>query len=154
MFLKQGVGMAFSGLGFADGGRPPMNQASIVGERGPELFVPDTAGTVLPNEAFATARAALGGSGTNASDDAFNENVSSINNTNTYLQQQAVATENQGIMRNSSGMLIQTQVINNVEYATIDQVAAASAASAKQARAQVFSDMKNRPAIRRQVGVK
>jgi len=154
MFLKQGVGMAFSGLGFADGGRPPMNQASVVGERGPELFVPDTAGTVLPNEAFAAARAALGGSGTNDSDDAFNENVSSINNTNTYLQQQAIATENQGIMRNSSGMLIQTQVINNVEYATIDQVAAASAASAKQARAQVFSDMKNRPAIRRQVGVK
>ena len=154
MFLKKGVGMAFSGLGFADGGRPPMNQASVVGERGPELFVPDSAGTVLPNEAFAAARAALGGSGTNASDDAFNENVSSINNTNTYLQQQAIATENQGIMRDSSGMVIQTQVINNVEYATIDQVAAASAASAKQARAQVFSDMKNRPAIRRQVGVK
>lgn len=36
-------------LGFADGGRPPVNQPSIVGERGPELFVPDTAGTVIPN---------------------------------------------------------------------------------------------------------
>jgi TP901 family phage tail tape measure protein len=35
---------------FADGGRPPTNMPSIVGERGPELFVPDSAGTVLSNE--------------------------------------------------------------------------------------------------------
>ena len=36
-------------LGFANGGRPPVGRASIVGERGPELFVPDTAGTIIPN---------------------------------------------------------------------------------------------------------
>ena len=36
--------------GFADGGRPPVNVPSIVGERGPEIFVPDTAGTIVPNE--------------------------------------------------------------------------------------------------------
>lgn len=36
-------------LGFADGGSPPVNQASMVGERGPELFVPKTAGTIIPN---------------------------------------------------------------------------------------------------------
>jgi len=36
-------------LGFADGGRPPINRPSIVGERGAELFVPDTAGTIIPN---------------------------------------------------------------------------------------------------------
>ena len=36
-------------LGFADGGSPPINQASMVGERGPELFVPKTAGTIIPN---------------------------------------------------------------------------------------------------------
>jgi lambda family phage tail tape measure protein len=36
-------------LGFADGGEPPVNQASMVGERGPELFVPKTAGTIIPN---------------------------------------------------------------------------------------------------------
>ena len=32
--------------GFANGGRPPMGQASWVGERGPELFVPDQPGTI------------------------------------------------------------------------------------------------------------
>lgn len=36
-------------LGFADGGDPPVNTPSIVGERGPELFVPRTAGTIIPN---------------------------------------------------------------------------------------------------------
>ena len=40
----------FSALpGFANGGRPPVGRPSIVGERGPELFVPDRAGTILPN---------------------------------------------------------------------------------------------------------
>jgi lambda family phage tail tape measure protein len=34
---------------FADGGDPPVGMPSIVGERGPELFVPKTAGTVIPN---------------------------------------------------------------------------------------------------------
>lgn len=42
-------GKIFSGLGFADGGNPPVNQMSLVGERGPELFIPNTAGTIIPN---------------------------------------------------------------------------------------------------------
>jgi phage-related minor tail protein len=37
-------------FGFANGGQPPVGKPSIVGERGPELFVPKTAGTVVPNE--------------------------------------------------------------------------------------------------------
>jgi len=42
-------GSMLSGMGFASGGRPPLNQVSVVGEQGPELFVPDTAGTIVPN---------------------------------------------------------------------------------------------------------
>jgi lambda family phage tail tape measure protein len=41
--------------GFADGGDPPVGRASIVGERGPELFVPRTAGTIIPNNQLANA---------------------------------------------------------------------------------------------------
>ena len=63
-FLTPGLGTTFSsgisapfvepisGLKFADGGRPPVGRASIVGERGPELFVPDRAGTIIPNNAM------------------------------------------------------------------------------------------------------
>jgi phage-related minor tail protein len=36
-------------LGFANGGRPPVGKASIVGERGPEIFVPTSSGTIIPN---------------------------------------------------------------------------------------------------------
>jgi hypothetical protein len=48
--LKSTGSSLFSGLtGFADGGRPPVGKPSIVGERGPELFVPNTSGTIVPN---------------------------------------------------------------------------------------------------------
>ena len=47
----KGIGGFIGGLfGFADGGKPPVGRPSIVGERGPELFVPRSAGTVVPNE--------------------------------------------------------------------------------------------------------
>ncbi len=36
--------------GFQAGGRTPINAPILVGERGPELFVPDTAGRIVPNE--------------------------------------------------------------------------------------------------------
>ena len=43
---------------FANGGRPPVGKPSIVGERGPELFVPRSSGTIVPNNK-------LGGGGSN-----------------------------------------------------------------------------------------
>jgi len=54
--FKQG-GKGGSGLlgllpGFANGGRPPVGRPSIVGERGPELFVPRSSGTIIPNGGF------------------------------------------------------------------------------------------------------
>ena len=48
-------------LGFADGGRPPVGKPSIVGEKGPELFVPKRSGTIIPNDKLA------GGGSTNIS---------------------------------------------------------------------------------------
>lgn len=38
---------------FADGGRPPLGVPSIVGERGPEMFIPDQAGKIVPNHQLA-----------------------------------------------------------------------------------------------------
>ena len=37
---------------FADGGRPTVGKTSIVGEKGPELFVADKPGTIVPNSFF------------------------------------------------------------------------------------------------------
>lgn len=48
-----GIGGIFGGIakifGFANGGNPPVGVPSIVGEKGPELFVPRNAGTIIPN---------------------------------------------------------------------------------------------------------
>jgi len=52
------TGGLFKMLGFAEGGRPPVNRPSIVGERGPELFVPRSSGNIIPNNK-------LGGGNTN-----------------------------------------------------------------------------------------
>jgi hypothetical protein len=42
-----------SGQTFADGGRPPLNKLSLVGENGPELFNPGSqSGTIIPNGAI------------------------------------------------------------------------------------------------------
>ena len=48
---------SLGGKGFANGGSPPVGKVSVVGERGPELFVPKVAGTIIPNNA-------IGGGGT------------------------------------------------------------------------------------------
>jgi lambda family phage tail tape measure protein len=49
-FLNERGGIEPAGaLGFADGGEPPVGVASLVGERGPELFVPKVPGTIIPN---------------------------------------------------------------------------------------------------------
>ena len=69
--IKLGVNTLFSkipGFGglptllpFANGGRPPVGKPSIVGEKGPELFVPKRSGTIIPNDKLA------GGGSTNIS---------------------------------------------------------------------------------------
>lgn len=46
--LFKGITGIFGGF-FAGGGRPPLGKISVVGERGPELFIPDSLGTVIPN---------------------------------------------------------------------------------------------------------
>jgi phage-related minor tail protein len=55
-FVNEAGGAELAGsLGFADGGEPPVGVASLVGERGPELFIPKTAGTIIPNHQLSSA---------------------------------------------------------------------------------------------------
>lgn len=58
-FMQAGSSI-FSGLGFADGGAPPVGKFSVVGERGPELFMPRVPGVIIPNHAL------MGGGGNGA----------------------------------------------------------------------------------------
>ena len=57
-------GTALGGMmGFADGGSPPVGVPSIVGENGPELFVPSRSGTIIPNNQLTSALSANSGGG-------------------------------------------------------------------------------------------
>ncbi len=50
--FKDILGGLFAG-GFANGGQPPLGKVSLVGEQGPELFVPNSQkGTIIPNGGF------------------------------------------------------------------------------------------------------
>ena len=87
--------------GFADGGRPPVGRPSIVGERGPELFVPGASGTIIPNHAMG---------GVNV--DTINITVENTGEQLTPAAQKQLAGQVQGIVlstlaneRRSGGML-------------------------------------------------
>jgi lambda family phage tail tape measure protein len=62
------IGSFFGGF-FADGGQPPVGKASIVGENGPELFVPKSSGTIVPNG---------GGMGSTVNNYITNNNISAV----------------------------------------------------------------------------
>ena len=155
MFLDAafaGLGKSLKIPGFADGGVPPVGQPSIVGEQGPEVFVPSQQGLVVPNDIFAATRAALAGGG--SSQAAFDENADAIAVSNSYTRERMFERERQTMLTGAGGSTtVQTQVINSVEYATIDQVQEVANLSAKKARAQVFSDMRNRPSTRASLGM-
>lgn len=61
--LSGPITSALLGLpGYASGGMIPANQLSVVGEKGPELFIPKTSGTILPNNMLSSgSSAAIGG---------------------------------------------------------------------------------------------
>jgi hypothetical protein len=52
--------ISYDGGSFAKGGKPPVGKVSLVGEKGPELFIPDRPGTIIPNHKIAGFRAAGG----------------------------------------------------------------------------------------------
>jgi len=48
----QNTMLGMMGGSFANGGQPPLGKLSLVGEQGPELFVPQQKGTIIPNGGF------------------------------------------------------------------------------------------------------
>ena len=88
-------------LPFAEGGNPPVGKPSIVGERGPELFVPRTAGTIVPNDQLG------GGVVVNVSVDASGSAVSgSDQKGNQFGQELAIVIQQEIIRQKRSGGLL------------------------------------------------
>jgi len=102
-FLRIGITTAlkstgldiFSNLSFANGGRPPIGKASLVGERGPEMFVPKVAGTIIPNNQIS------GGGSTNI--------VVNVDATNTEVEGDGGQAEELGSMLAAA---VQAELVN------------------------------------------
>jgi TP901 family phage tail tape measure protein len=118
----------------------------LVGEKGPELFVPSTAGTIIPADATAAAMARYqrqggGSGGGNSGSDAMGDG--------------AAATP-------VLSMSFETTRFLGQDYVSTDQLQAAmmaterraAAAGAKAGAAQVTSKLQQSPAYRRQVGLR
>ena len=97
---KKGLG----GL-FANGGQPPVNKISVVGERGPELFVPRSAGTIIPNNAMGGGDSIV--NNISISVDASGTSVQSDDaNANQFGEQLAAAIQAEIINQKRSGGLL------------------------------------------------
>jgi hypothetical protein len=137
MLLRTGINSLMPT--FAAGGRPEVGRASIVGENGPELFIPDTAGRVDGSEAFNAARQAMTTS-------------SAVQSSTAALDREQEQIE---MMNNPSSLDVrfETYSIGGMDVVTRDEAMKISEQSAKKARAQVFADMRNKPATRAQLGI-
>ena len=130
-----------SGLsGFRAGGGPVTSGSPyVVGEQGPELFVPGASGTIVNNNDFAAARGAMASG-------------SAVAAGKSELDAQQMEAE---MMNNPAPIDIKydSTVINDVSYVTEEQMRASNREAVKEARARVFADMRNKPATRAQVGI-
>ena len=169
----------FSSFGTrAAGGSVSAGSPYIVGESGSELFIPNVSGRVIPNDDYEAARAVLNqnvnGEGAVSEQEAMADSRNYVTN-NSYSSSQAFSESQAALATSTSSterifdkqMLerqfsnpapikldVETTVINGVEYLTVEQGEAMTAAAVQQAKGQVFSDLKNRPAARRQVGMR
>jgi hypothetical protein len=130
----------------AAGGPVSSNSSYMVGEKGPELFMPSTAGTIIPADATAAAMARYqrqggGSGGGNSSSDAMGDG--------------AAATP-------VLSMSFETTRFLGQDYVSTDQLQAAmmatekraAAAGAKAGAAQITSKLQQSPNYRRQVGLR
>jgi TP901 family phage tail tape measure protein len=131
MFLQAGFSALGGGLGipgFAEGGRPPTGQVSVVGENGPELFVPDSPGQIMTN-----------------------------GQSRAQMDQYSPGNQGQSSGGSSPTFKLETTVINGVEYATVEQVQAmgrtATKNGAAQGQALTMKSLKNNRSSRSQIGI-
>lgn len=171
---------SFASLGKkATGGPVTARRPYMVGEVGPELFVPGTSGTIIPNNRLTENRMYLeqmnrGASssplemGTDADGGMAAATRAAIKESNRlqetrsqiFSQQQAIERryERERIesMSAAPGRLnikYESQVINNVEYVTKDQAERMSAQSALRGRELALSALQNSVKTRKRVGM-
>jgi len=140
---KAGTGLLGS-IFRADGGPVSANQPSIVGERGPELFIPFQSGRVVSNE-MSRASSSNEMSRASSSKIPFTRNIESA----TQAQETAAVMQNAGPI----DVRYESQVINNVEYVTAEQHRQGMTQAAERGRAMTLTTLQNSPRTRSKVGI-
>ena len=176
--IRFGINAAFSSLGNsggflgklfgggrAEGGSVSPDKTFLVGEKGPELFTPSTNGTILPNDFFDSARAALQTSGGDVADDnpeafaaaaaAIQRNTTNINNRQSTVSQETSFNNFAESLRSDQRQPIRFETIRvgDMDMVTKDEALEIGARSAKAAEANVFSALRNKPSVRRSLGM-
>jgi len=149
------IGSGLTGFNRAAGGPTAKGSPYIVGENGTELFIPNVSGRIVPADDFEAARAAMGGGGGSDSssvDGAFEASSSSVSSVRERLIQNDMKATS--AKYSSDPITFETIQIGSMDVVTREEAEAIGQASAQQARAQVFGDLRNKPAARRQVGLR
>ena len=150
-----------------EGGPVDPSKTFLVGEKGPEIFVPNTSGTIVPNEFFDAARQALQPSGGNISDSsdtseafaaataALERNTTNIVNRQSTVSQETSFNNFAESLRSEQRQPIrfETVRVGEIDMVTKEEALKIGADSAKAAEANVFSALKNKPSVRRSIGM-
>jgi len=127
----------YSGIFRSEGGSVVKDASYIVGELGPELFVPNQPGTVVPNDQVPFLKSS--GSGGSVFDQAPAKGGSVFDQAPAILGELKVHYD--------------STVINNVSYVTTEQHERGMMQAAEQGRMLTLSALQNSPQIRRKVGI-
>lgn len=156
-----GFGKLFGLQGFAEGGRPPLDRPSWIGEKGvPELWWPDTAGTIIPIDQLdapddSSYDGPVFGSGSGSS-----QQSGRFAATRAAMKREhnsRAASSNRDSRNSGAGGVIEVRsestVINNVEYVTKEQHEKGMRETAKAARFMTLHDMRKSVSTRRNIGI-
>ena len=137
-----GMGGALPLNGMATGGRPKTGEPIIVGERGPEIFTPDSSGSIGSNRYFDAARDSMSHDADTAS-----SNVTEQRDSQFYEAMQSPEGREMNVRYDAT-------IINEVEYVTADQFQRGMKDTATRARAETLKDLRNYPGKRAAVGLR
>ena len=163
-----GLGTAGPNFGLALGGPVTPKKPYLVGETGPELFIPSESGIIGTNAMFDAAAGAIkSGASSTSPEDAENEGgfdnpfaaaASALVNTNNTVQSSKVVemqmAQNAAIENPEPiDVRFQSTVINNVSYVSVEEFQAGMTQTANRARSMTLKDLRNKPSTRRSTGV-
>ena len=141
----------------ADGGPVNQNSPYIVGEEGPELFVPGKSGTIVSNDAFSDAAAAMTGASqafADSGDAMAMATATRSANTAAAAEASAMQTAETYFANGKSTISFDTYRVGEMDVVTREDAMKIGMESAKKAEANVYKGLRNMPAVRGRTGVK